>query len=56
LEVLPVSSTFTNMTGETGAVADAASDFDALENLRRLAFTDRVPEPRQLRLWMEPVA
>jgi hypothetical protein len=56
LEVLPVSSTFTHVTGETGAVADAASDFDALENLRRLAFTDRVPEPQQLRLWMEPVA
>jgi hypothetical protein len=56
LEVLPVSSTFTHVTGETGAVADAASDFDALENLRRLAFTDRVPEPQQLRLWKEPVA
>jgi len=56
LEVLPVSSTFTNVTGETGEVADAASDFDALENLRRLAFMDRVPEPQQLRLWMDPVA
>lgn len=56
LEVLPVSSTFTKVTGETGPVAEAASDFDALEHLRRLAFTDRVPEPQQLQLWQEPVA
>ena len=56
LEVLPVSSTFTKVTGETGPVAEAASDFDALEHLRRLAYTDRVPEPQQLRLWQEPVA
>jgi putative DNA methylase len=56
LEVLPVSSTFTRVSGETGPVAEAASDFDALERLRRLAFTDRVPEPQQLKLWQEPVA
>lgn len=53
LEVLPVSSTFTKVKGETGAVAEAASDFDALEHLRRLMFSDRVPEPEQLRIWME---
>jgi putative DNA methylase len=53
LEVLPVSSTFTKVKGETGAVAEAASDFDALEHLRRLMFSDRVPEPEQLKIWME---
>ena len=53
LEVLPVSSTFTRVKGETGAVSEAASDFDALEHLRRLMFTDRVPEPEQLKIWME---
>jgi len=51
LEVLPVSSTFTKLTGEKGAVAEAASDFDALEHLRRLAYSDRVREPQQLKLW-----
>lgn len=51
LEVLPVSSTFTKVADEKGAVAEAASDFDALEHLRRLAFSDRVPEPEQLSLW-----
>lgn len=53
LEVLPVSSTFTKVKGETGAVAEAASDFDALEHLRRLMFSDRVPEPEQLKMWAE---
>lgn len=54
LEVLPVSSTFTHVQDEAGPVAEAASDFDALERLRRLAFTDRVPEPEQLRIWVDP--
>ena len=53
LEVLPVSGTFTKVKGETGAVAEAASDFDALEHLRRLMFSDRVPEPEQLKIWLE---
>src|SRR5437773_2242087 len=52
LEVLPVSSTFTKVKGETGAVAEAASDFDALEHLRRLMFSDRVKEPEPLEIWM----
>jgi adenine-specific DNA methylase len=56
LEVLPVSSTFTRVADEKGAVAEAASDFDALEHLRRLAFSDRVPEPEQLGLWTEGTA
>jgi hypothetical protein len=53
LEVLPVSSTFTHVEGETGLVAEAANDFDALEHLRRLLFSDRVSEPRQIKLWAE---
>jgi hypothetical protein len=53
LEVLPVSSTFTKVKGETGAVAEAASDFDALEHLRRLMFGDRIPEPEQLKFWTD---
>ena len=50
LEVLPISSTFTGFV-EQGLVGEAANDFDALEHLRRLAFSDRVSEPEQLRLW-----
>lgn len=53
LEVLPVSSTFTKVEEEAGPVAEAAGDFDALERLRRLMFTERVPEPEQLRIWTE---
>ena len=53
LEVLPVSSTFTHVTGEAGLVSEAASDFDVLEHLRRLAYSDRVREPEQLALWRE---
>ena len=51
LEVLPVSSAFTKVKAEKGGLADAASDFEALENLRRLMFTDRIPEPEQLKIW-----
>jgi putative DNA methylase len=53
LEVLPVSSAFTNIPLDDGAVGEAASDFEALENLRRLMFTDQVPPPEQLKIWME---
>jgi adenine-specific DNA methylase len=53
LEVLPVSKTFTKVADEAGLVAEAASDFDALEHLRRLLFTDRIPEPQQLSIWTE---
>ena len=34
-------------------VAGAGNDFEALEKLRRLAFTDRVEEPKQLELWKQ---
>ena len=53
LEVLPVSSRFTNVTDEGGPVADAASDFDVLEQLRRLAYADKVKKPQQLEMYTE---
>lgn len=53
LEVLPVSSTFTHVADESGPVGEAASDFDALENLRRLAFSEKVARPQQLEMWSD---
>lgn len=38
---------------EDGPVAEAAQDFDVLENLRLLAFSENVPRPKQLELWLE---
>ena len=49
LEVLPVSATYTGII-EEGDVAEAAKDFDVLESLRRLAFSEKVPQPKQLEL------
>lgn len=56
LEVLPVSKRFTGIDEPAGPVAEAASDFEALEMLRRLAFTDQVDEPAQLELWKDAAA
>jgi hypothetical protein len=50
LEVLPVGTAFSNVE-LPGDVAGAGHDFDALEKLRRLAFTDRVEAPELLELW-----
>ncbi len=52
LEVLPVSSTYTGFAEEEGEVAEAAKDFDVLESLRRLAFSEKVARPKQLELWL----
>ena len=52
LEVLPVSASITGFALPKGLAA-AGSDFEALEGLRRLAFSDRVNEPEQLRLWRD---
>lgn len=52
LEVLPVSAGFSGVELPTD-VAGAGSDFEALEKLRRLAFSQQVEEPRQLGLWQE---
>jgi hypothetical protein len=53
LEVLPVGKAFSGIDLD-GDLAAAGSDFEALENLRRLAFTGRVDPPKQLELWLEP--
>jgi len=52
LEVLPVSQTFTGIELE-GDVAAAGSDFEALYNLTRLAYGDKIDEPEQLKLWQD---
>ena len=51
LEVLPVSKAWTGIDLD-GDVA-AGSDFEALEKLRTLAWSDRVSPPKQLELWIE---
>jgi len=53
LEVLPLSKMFSGVDLE-GDLAAAGSDFEALENLRKLAFTEQVDPPKQLELWLEP--
>lgn len=50
LEVLPPSRAFTGFD-PLKAVEPAARDFDVLESLRRLAFTEQVDEPEQLKIW-----
>ncbi len=52
LEVLPVSRVFTGIELE-GDVAASGSDFEVLYNLSRLAFSDRIDEPEQLKLWKD---
>ena len=52
LEVLPPSKRWTNITLE-GDVAAAGNDFEALYDLFRLAYSDRIDEPEQLRLWQD---
>ena len=52
LEVLPPS---TNQTGVplSGDLAASSSDFEALYMLYRLAYTDKIDEPEQLKIWRE---
>lgn len=52
LEVLPPSKAFSGIDYD-GDLALAASDFEALEKLRRLAFTEHVDAPDQLDLFKE---
>lgn len=52
LEVLPVSKAFSGIDLE-GDVAEFGNDFEALENLRKLAFANDVDEPQQLQFWKE---
>jgi adenine-specific DNA methylase len=49
LEVLPLSARYTGFD-PVKAAAPAASDFEALENLRQLALKKQVPPPKQLEL------
>ena len=52
LEVLPLSQKFTSVA--LGGPAEAAgNDFEALYNLYRLAYRDRIDEPEQLKLWQD---
>jgi hypothetical protein len=55
LEVLPLSARYTGFD-PVKAAAPAASDFEALENLRRLALAEQVPAPRQLELVLAELA
>jgi hypothetical protein len=52
LEVLPVGTAFCGVELPTD-VAGAGNDFEAIENLRRLAFADQVESPQQLELWKQ---
>ena len=52
LEVLPVSGAFTGIELE-GEAAAASNDFEALYNLYRLAYSDQIDEPEQLKLWQD---
>jgi putative DNA methylase len=55
LEVLPLSARYTGFD-PVKAAAPAASDFEALENLRRLALAEHVPAPKQLELVLAELA
>ena len=52
LEVLPLSQNFTSVALGNDAAA-AGNDFEALYNLYRLAYRDRIDEPEQLKLWQD---
>lgn len=52
LEVLPVGSIWSGFD-LPDAAKGAGADFDALENLRRLALAEKVAEPEQLKIWQQ---
>jgi hypothetical protein len=52
LEVLPVGKSWSGIDLPDAAQA-AGADFDALENLRRLALAEKVREPEQLKLQVD---
>ena len=55
LEVLPVTRRWTSID-LPGAAAAAGDDFEALYDLMRLAYGDRIDEPEQLKLWRDEAA
>ncbi|CAN5441847.1 DUF1156 domain-containing protein [soil metagenome] len=50
LEVLPVGNAFSGLELD-GDLEASAGDFEALEKLRRLAYSDHVDQPKQLDMW-----
>jgi hypothetical protein len=52
LEVLPVGKAFSGVELD-GDLAASGNDFEALEKLRRLAYSGQVDEPKQLEMWAE---
>ncbi|MDE0030308.1 MAG: DUF1156 domain-containing protein [Deltaproteobacteria bacterium] len=52
LEVLPVSRVFTGIE-LAGEAAASGTDFETLYNLSRFAYSDRIDEPEQLKLWQD---
>ena len=52
LEVLPVPAGITGIELK-GEAAAASGDFDALYNLHRLAWADKIDEPAQLDMWRD---
>ena len=52
LEVLPVPAGITGIELK-GEAAAAGGDFDALYNLHRLAWADKIDEPAQLDMWRD---
>ena len=55
LEVLPVGRAWSGFD-LPDAARGAGADFDALENLRRLALAEQVREPEQLKIWADEIA
>ena len=52
LEVLPPSTSHTGVPLD-GDLAASSNDFEALYMLYRLAYTDRIDEPEQLKIWRD---
>ena len=52
LEVLPISTKHTGVKLE-GDLAASGSDFEVLYDLYRLAYTDKIDEPDQLKIWRD---
>ena len=52
LEVLPISAKHTGVQLE-GDLAASASDFEVLYDLFRLAYTEKIDEPEQLKIWRD---
>ena len=54
LEVLPVSTKHTGVQLE-GDLAASGSDFESLYDLYRLAYSDKIDEPEQLKIWRDDI-